>query len=168
MKNLVYLLLVSFFYYPIDSFAEDQLNNDLNVLITKRIFNELRADNTEILNEFYGKDVVFEDPVGKIVGLESMKSYYKNMYKDVTDIRFDFKESAKNKSIYFFKWSMWLSTPNLNGGEGFFVSGVSEIHFQDGFVKYHRDYFDMGEMVYERVPVLGWLTKKIKGRLKHQ
>ena len=74
----------------------------------------------------------------------------------------------KKKPNYFFKWKMWLSTPNLNGGDGFFVSGVSEIHFLNGLVNYHRDYFDMGEMVYEKVPVLGWLTKKIKGRLKHQ
>ena len=167
MKNLVYLLIFLTINYPINSSAEDQLNNDSNVLITKRVFNELRADNTEILNEFYGEEIVFEDPVGKIVGLDSMKSYYKNMYKEVTDIRFDFKEVAKNKNVYFFKWSMWLSTPNLNGGDGFFVSGVSEIHFQNGLVNYHRDYFDMGEMVYEKVPVLGWLTKK-KDRLKHQ
>ena len=167
MNALYYILLLFIFNYPIDSCAEDQLNNDSNVSITKKIFNELRADNTEILNEFYDENIVFEDPVGKIVGLGSMKSYYKNMYKDVTDIRFDFKETAKNKSVYFFKWNMWLATPNLNGGKGFFVSGVSEIHFADGLVKYHRDYFDMGEMVYEKIPILGWLTRKIKGRLKH-
>ena len=76
----------------------------------------MRADNTEILNEFYDENIVFEDPVGKIVGLGSMKSYYKNMYKDVTDIRFDFKETAKNKSVYFLSGICGLPLPNLNGG----------------------------------------------------
>ena len=30
---------------------------------------------------------------------------------------------------------------------------------------YHRDYFDMGEFIYERVPVLGSVIRAIKRRL---
>ena len=55
----------------------------------------------------------------------------------------------------------------LNKGKEFVVQGVSEIHFENNLVTYHRDYFDMGEMVYERIPIFGWITKKIKNRLKH-
>jgi len=32
-------------------------------------------------------------------------------------------------------------------------------------VTYHRDYFDLGALIYERVPVLGGLIRGIKGRM---
>ena len=167
MKYFNFILILTLFVNPTLSFSNDQLEDDQNITLTKRIFNELRATNTEILDDFYDLSVIFEDPVGKISGLSSMKAYYKNMYKEVEEIRFDFKNIAKGGNIYFFSWNMWLKTPNLNKGEKFVVQGVSEIHFANNLVTYHRDYFDMGEMVYERIPIFGWVTKKIKNRLKH-
>tara|TARA_B100000925_G_scaffold291892_1_gene282237 strand:- start:7516 stop:8016 length:501 start_codon:yes stop_codon:yes gene_type:complete len=141
---------------------------DDNITKTIHFFNSLRSDNTHILDDFYAKDIKFYDPVGKIETLPKMKAYYKNMYEGVKSIRFDFKTNAKNDEIYFFSWKMYLQTPKLNNGEEFFVTGVSEIHFNDeGLVRYHRDYFDLGEMVYERIPVVGWIVKKVKNRLKH-
>ena len=61
-----------------------------------------------------------------------------------------------------------LKTPNLNSGEEFTVSGVSEIHFDGGLVRYHRDYFDMGEFIYERLPVFGRIVRLIKERLEYK
>ena len=167
MKYLSFLFIYTFFLNPTPSFSNDQLMEDQNIILTKKIFNQLRATNTEILDDFYAINVLFEDPVGKISGLASMKAYYGNMYKEVEEIKFDFKNIAKNESVYFFTWDMWLKTPNLNKGKKFVVQGVSEIHFENNLVVYHRDYFDMGEMVYERIPIFGWITKKIKNRLKH-
>jgi hypothetical protein len=34
-----------------------------------------------------------------------------------------------------------------------------------GKVRYHRDYFDLGAMLYEHLPLLGSLVKTIKRRL---
>jgi hypothetical protein len=45
------------------------------------------------------------------------------------------------------------------------VDGFSQISFEDNKVKHHRDYFDLGSMLYEQIPVLGLLIKKIKSGL---
>ena len=73
---------------------------------------------------------------------------------------------SNNGDRYHFSWDMHLKTPNLNSGEEFTVSGVSEIHFDGELVRYHRDYFDMGEFIYERLPVLGRIVRLIKERLE--
>ena len=54
--------------------------SDPRVALTEKIFNELRHDNTEILDNFYHQDIEFQDPVGKVQGLSVMKKYYQEMH----------------------------------------------------------------------------------------
>jgi limonene-1,2-epoxide hydrolase len=44
------------------------------------------------------------------------------------------------------------------------VTGVSEIKF-DERITYHRDYFDVGSMFYEQVPILKTIIQALKKRL---
>ena len=148
------------------SFAK--YSDDPKAQLTYQVFNELRSDNTDILNQFYAEGIEFKDPVGEINGLEAMKTYYKEMYKNVESIRFDFRPFSVSEDRYFFPWTMYLKTPSLNSGEEFGVEGVSEIHFNGELVTFHRDYFDMGEFIYERLPVFGRIVKTIRKRLQHK
>lgn len=132
-----------------------------------RLFNQLRADNLKILDDFYDSNVEFLDPVGSHNGIDSVKTYYKNLYENVDSITFEKMGHVQegDKHVYF--WRMKLKTPAIKNGEEFSVEGTSHIIFNEkNLVSYHRDYFDMGEFVYENVPVLGWIIKKIKLRLK--
>ena len=97
-----------------------------------------------------------------------MKKYYSVMYENVSDIRFDFSKVIKQNNEYFFRWKMTLKSTKLNGGEDIVVEGGSMILFnQEGLVTYHRDFFDMGEMIYEHIPLLRTVIKSIKGRFSH-
>ena len=161
MKMKVILLILLYSSSIFANYSDDKLAQ-----LTYDTFNELRADNVEILDKFYADSILFEDPVGRIEGLSSMKAYYKEMYKSVVSIRFEFKPFSEKDGRYFFPWVMFLKTPKLNSGKEFSVVGGSEIHFKDGLVFFHRDYFDMGEFLYERLPVLGSLIKTIRKRLQ--
>lgn len=134
----------------------------------RQVFNELRANNTEILDGFYTADVVFEDPLGQVNGLNSMKEYYQAMYKNVQDIRFEFKDDAVNGDRHLSTWVMYLRAQGLNGGEEVAVHGVSELEFQSesSLVIYHRDYFDMGEFLYQHIPILGSVIKLVRKQLE--
>jgi hypothetical protein len=142
-----------------------------NVLQAEKIhniFNQLRADNLEILDGFYHPDVEFVDPVGKHHGRESVKRYYQNLYQNVKEIRFEKINHVAQDNNHVYFWRMVLKTPSIKNGEEFAVEGNSHIIFnQDNLVIYHRDFFDMGEFVYENIPVLKSIIKYIKNRLKH-
>jgi hypothetical protein len=133
-----------------------------------KVFNTLRADNVKILDDFYHPSVDFQDPVGKISGRDALKEYYKKMYKSVEEISFEFTSNISNGDNYMMGWTMRLKSENLNGGEEVKLDGVSHIVFakDSDLVIKHRDYFDMGEFIYEHVPLLGSLIKYIKGKLK--
>ncbi|MEL7287824.1 MAG: nuclear transport factor 2 family protein, partial [Pseudomonadota bacterium] len=62
-------------------------------------------------------------------------------------------------------WTMDLQHPKLQKGAPISVNGVSHLKFRDGQVIYHRDYFDLGEMLYENLPLLGSVVRTIKQRL---
>ena len=60
-----FLLLICLIFS--NAFASD-ISQDPRASLTFRIFNELRHDNTEILNDFYTQDVEFVDPIGSLSG----------------------------------------------------------------------------------------------------
>jgi len=133
----------------------------------KEVFNNLRADNLEILDQFYDTDVKFVDPLGTHNGLDSVKSYYGNLYKSVKTIEFIFTDEVSSGNTHAMMWTMKMTTKNLNDGKEMILKGNSHIVFNEqGLVTYHRDYFDMGEFIYEYIPVVGWIIKKIKAKLK--
>jgi hypothetical protein len=128
-------------------------------------FDKLTKDNLELVDEFYHAEVDFVDPVGKIKGAAKVKAYYKNMYQNVDTLKFEFSEFHESGDTVVAVWKMILKTPKLNGGDTITVDGNSVVKFDStGKASYHRDYFDMGAFVYENIPVVGFVIKKIKAR----
>lgn len=136
-------------------------------LAIRQVFNDLRAHNTDILDNFYTDDVIFEDPIGQVSGRTSIKQYYQAMYKNVLDIRFEFKDDAIKGDRHLVVWTMYLRAKELANAEEISVHGVSEIEFQadSTLAIYHRDFFDMGEFLYQHVPLLGSVIKLVRRQL---
>ncbi len=130
-------------------------------------FTRLDKDNLQVVDEFYDVNLVFHDPIGTLTGRENMRSYYKKMYQDLKSIKFEYHEDITHDQTVVLVWKMTYATEKLNSGEPIVVEGTSVIKFggSEDKVVYHRDYFDVGAMVYEHVPVLGWGVRTIKGKL---
>lgn len=136
--------------------------------LIETVFNKLNKNNMQVLDRFYDNEIVFEDPLGKIQGLQNMHSYYGNMYENVTNIYFDFTDEVIAGDTHVVVWTMHLWAKGLNKGKEVILDGNSLIRFgPGGKVIYHRDYFDMGAFIYEYIPVLGWAVGKVKKRLAH-
>ncbi|EOD81196.1 putative transcriptional regulator [Grimontia indica] len=129
------------------------------------VYTSLRKDNLNSLDEIYSEDVVFEDPAHRIEGYGNLSRYFESMYTNVTDCRFDIHDHAVNGDVAFISWTMTLSHPKLEGGAERAVKGCTRLVLKEGRVVVHRDYFDLGEMLYEALPVLGSAVKMIKKRL---
>lgn len=139
-----------------------------NLENAKNIFQKLDKNHLSLIEEFYDPNIEFQDPVHAISGVQAIKAYYAGLYENVSSIRFEFTHTLADKDNVVLVWKMFLVTKSLNGGKEFSVDGSSFIQFnpKNGKAIYHRDYFDMGEFIYERVPVLRSIIKSIKNRMK--
>lgn len=132
----------------------------------KDFYFNLNKNTLNLVDEFYHPQADFADPIGKMKGAQALRKYYGNLYENVKEVRFEFKEIIESDNRVVAVWLMYLKTDKLNGGEIFTVEGNSVVHFDsNGMAIYHRDYFDMGEFIYERLPVIGFVVRKIRARM---
>ncbi len=127
-------------------------------------FNSYRPGREEILSRLYHLDIHFQDPIDECRGLAKLTKYYQGIYQSVEQIRFEFCAEAVNEDRHLCVWKMYLVTPKLSRGKEIELPGVSEIVFdpKSNLVIYHRDYYDLGAMLYEHIPVLGTIIRAIK------
>jgi hypothetical protein len=132
----------------------------------KKVFNQLDKDHLDLLEQIYTPDVKFRDPVHTLNGLPALRDYYSRLYEGVISCQFTFEAEVIEGQEGMLVWIMRFQHRRFRAGETLELSGVSHLQFrEDGRVHDHRDYFDMGEFIYERVPVLGSVIRAIKNRL---
>ncbi len=132
------------------------------------LYRDLGILEPDQLHALYDEDVVFQDPLTTHTGIESLKTYFSKLLEHTESCKFDIEniahcEGNPNQIDCVITWTMSLviskrPTPIT-------LTGVTLLRICNDRITYHRDYYDVGEMVYEHVPVLGWLIRKIKQRL---
>ena len=133
---------------------------------TKTFFNQLDKNHIKLVDQFYDRNIVFQDPVHRLNGVASVRNYYSGLYSNVESIHFEYGHGIESGNEISLPWKMFLKSPSIQGGKEVTVEGVSNITFNaEGKAIQHRDYFDMGEFIYERVPILKSVILYIKGKL---
>lgn len=130
----------------------------------QQTFQALRRDNLSRLAEVYADEVIFEDPLHRVEGLAALTRYFERMYAGVDAIGFEFGEVLEAPGRAMFTWTMHMTHRRLRPGEPLALPGASHIRFGER-VHYHRDYFDAGALLYERLPLLGGVVRAIRRRV---
>ncbi len=127
-------------------------------------YSELGTDNLELLEGIYHPQLVFIDPLHQLEGVDNLIQSFKASYTNISHCNFTIDnviESGDQAAVY---WHMDFSHNKLNGGKVIQVSGHSHLKQRDGLVVFHRDYLDVGAMLYEHIPLLGAIVKRIKSK----
>jgi hypothetical protein len=132
----------------------------------KTLFESFEPQRGWDIASIYDDAVVFQDPFHRIEGRAGLEAYFAKMAKSLKSCRFHFTDTFYGEAdSAMLVWTMdaTLARP---AGMKLSVAGSSLVRFTaDGKVRAHRDYFDAGEMLYEKVPGLGLLIRGIKRAL---
>ena len=130
----------------------------------KKYFGKLHQADLSRLGDFYSDDIVFKDPVHEVRGLVELEDYFQAICADLTDCRFEYLDEVIGEGSGYIKWLMHFRHPKL-GNRLITVRGVSHLIWSDNKIDYHEDFYDMGAMLYEQLPVLGSVTRWLRHRL---
>ena len=128
------------------------------------LYRDANELSREAIAEVYAPEVVFVDPIHRIEGIDALQQYLSVMYGNVYSCHFDYQTQIVDADRASIKWEMRFRHKRLAGGKPIEVRGSTFIEFNERIVL-HEDFFDVGSMLYEHVPVLGAGVRYLKRRI---
>ena len=128
-------------------------------------YQSLEKKDISGLRTVYADDIEFVDPITRHDGIDQLERYFHKLLRSTLSCRFDIHDVTIKENDAFVNWTMTYQSSSLQSGKHISVDGCSKLQFENDRIIYHRDYFDVGQMVYEHIPFVGWLVNKVKRRL---
>ncbi|HIC2036133.1 nuclear transport factor 2 family protein [Enterobacter soli] len=124
-------------------------------------------DNQSIpaLAGLYDMHAVLNDPFGEHSGLFAIQRYFTHLLTNVSTCRFAIDPPLGDTQRFAVTWTMYWSHPRIASGEIRDLPGCSMVEIQGEKIIRQRDYYDAGQMIYEHLPLLGWVVRGIKRRV---
>jgi hypothetical protein len=130
-----------------------------------KLYQSLDRNNLHQLKEVYSQQIEFVDAVDKIQGIDALTEYFEHLYQNMKYCRFIIENIIEQNGQACIVWHMEYSHHKINAGNMITVEGSSFLKFSDK-IDFHRDYVDMGQMLYEHLPLIGMVIKGIKKRVR--
>ena len=134
--------------------------DDLQKLI--RFFETINTGNVSQLAQVYSEDVFFKDPFNEVRGLPDVVRIFSHMFEQVDSPRFVVTNHVLQGDQAFLTWDFLFRMKRFSTAEQC-IRGATHLRFgSDGKAKFHRDYWDAAEELYEKLPLLGSVMRGLK------
>jgi hypothetical protein len=132
-------------------------------------FDEMTVEKVRSLaGSVYAPDAYFDDGLKVLWGVHEIEDYFVRSVGGARHVDFDFSDVAVSwsKPDHYVRWRMTLEKRWLNAGAPIHADGVTHFRFDErGRVILQRDFWNTGSAFYERVPILGWLIRRVRARI---
>lgn len=130
-------------------------------------FERLTPDSLADIGRVMTDDVHFADPFSDVTGLEPARRIFARMFEELDAATFRVRHAGLADEASDTGLLSWrLDAVVRKSGSRLCIEGMSAIRFaSDGRVCEHIDHWDAGRQIYERVPLLGAVLRRIRARL---
>jgi ketosteroid isomerase-like protein len=112
----------------------------------------------------YTEDAQFKDPFNQVAGVAAIQRIFEHMFVSLDGPRFVIRDAIVQGNQCFLSWDFIFRMKRFSREEQV-VRGGSHLRLAaDGRISEHRDYWDVAEELYEKLPVLGALMRWLKRR----
>ena len=129
------------------------------------LFEQLSPERLPQLAQIYTETARFKDPFNEVQGVAAIHAIFEHMFRTLDAPRFIVHDTVLQGTQCFLTWDFVFS---LKGRHlpPMVVRGSSHLKLaEDGRIVDHRDYWDVAEELYEKLPVLGALMRWLKRRV---
>ncbi|NWG76307.1 MAG: nuclear transport factor 2 family protein [Rubrivivax sp.] len=133
----------------------------------KRYFETLTPESVARIGEVYAEDAWFKDPFNEVRGTSAIARIFARMFAQLDAPRFVVRDTVASGAQAFLTWDFRFRLKRRRLDEQT-IRGATHLRFApDGRIIYHRDYWDVAEELYEKLPALGPLLRLLKRRVTH-
>ena len=134
-----------------------------------RYFDQLTPATTGELRRLAVADMRFKDPFNDVRGVERVIDLFDHMFETTEQPRFVTGAMAVTGRTAFVRWRFTCTVPGRLLPLALAIEGVSEVRFDDAAVVLeHVDYWDPAHALYERLPLLGGVLRRLRRHLAHR
>jgi hypothetical protein len=112
----------------------------------------------------YAPQAYLNDTLATVQGAEAIEAYFAGTTTRARLLDVRFLDRARAGTDYYVRWQMTVEADGLNGGKPVVTYGVTQFRFDaEGRVLIHKDFWDAGTGLYEQLPGLGGLVRRVRG-----
>lgn len=126
-------------------------------------FEALSPQSLATIGEVYDEQSLFRDPFNDIQGIEKIRTIYQHMFDELEAPRFKVTRIVEQGLESFMIWNFTFvlkGTQHQIAGCTHFVLDPISLR-----VTLHRDYWDAAQELYEKLPLIGWLMRRLRRKL---
>jgi limonene-1,2-epoxide hydrolase len=130
-------------------------------------YEALSADDLDRIPEIYAEGAYFRDPFNEIRGLPRLREIFLHMFANLADARFKILETVADERGALLTWDMTFRIRKWKPDVVQTIHGATHLRFDaTGKVAYHRDYWDTGEELYAKLPLIGPVVQFLRRKLR--
>ncbi|MEI7463946.1 MAG: nuclear transport factor 2 family protein [Burkholderiales bacterium] len=139
-------------------------SNDPRVVRIIEAFEGLTPADLPRFGDFYAPDADFKDPFNEVRGVPAIQQIFEHMYVALDSPRFVIHDVVAQGDQCVLTWDFIFRFRRFSR-ELQTVRGASHLKLDaHGLITMHRDYWDVAEELYEKLPGVGVLMRWLKRR----
>lgn len=127
-------------------------------------FETLRPEDLDTMHLLYSDQARFKDPFNEVQGVPAIRAVFAHMFATLDGPRFEIRDVLLQGDQCFLTWDFVFRMKRFRRDEQRIHGGSHLQLAADGRIDVHRDYWDVAEELYEKLPVLGALMRWLKRR----
>ncbi len=128
-------------------------------------FETLSPQSVAQLHTIYDAQARFKDPFNEVQGLSEIEQIFQHMYVALDQPHFVITGQLVDGAQAFLTWEFRFRFNRSDTTTFQTVRGSSHVLFNEqGLVTMHRDYWDVAEELYEKLPLVGAMMRWLKKR----
>ena len=129
------------------------------------LYKNLTTVDASDVARVYSDEILFRDPLHQVEGIEPFCDYLNGLSQNLIYCRFEFFDTTATASSSWLRWNMHYAHPRIRRGAALTLEGTSLLQHDTEKVFFQQDYYDMGAMLYEHLPMMGPAIRMLKKRL---
>jgi steroid delta-isomerase-like uncharacterized protein len=144
----------------------NQTSADLVVSRLVEAYQSLGHGDSTLVEALYADDIYFEDPTQGTQGKAALMRHIEHTFSNISNFSFKSHRMLSSDADVFISWTQIFTHKKLAAGKTIRVEGSTYLKTRSGKIYYQRDYFDLGAVVYENLPIIGPIIKRLRSRIR--